>query len=530
MREENYTLVFERYLIEAIKFFIYRLPRFLYITLIRTIDILVFNNHNDAKKNIDVRPADVDAVGQTILFNIVEFNHYQSHQLMWLARDFKSQGHEVVVLNCSGGLDACEVKSSTNIFFPCFECKLFGKLIPTLHQLRTIDICGHGDSSFKDIKSLEIDRFSNTKAIAAHESVVRHYYGDNVKGLGYRRQLARELASYERIMGKFSDIVQKEKVSHVIANMFVYSTWAPQYDYSNFIGLKYTVISNTAYYNNRVVINRHNLYSSPNRWQNFLRDRSALPLNSDESAQLDSYLSRRITAKDSYISRFQFEKYGIKFENLSHKTITFFSNIHWDIGLPSESQLFTSVIGWLVTSINEIHKADPEGELFNICVKVHPAEKLDTVKSKKGIASILMLELDESAFNRIKFITPNEKISPYEAARASDLNVILNGTLGLELVLMGMKNVLIGGNAPYRFAVGQECFKMNDYIDALLLKREIPSIDNHLVKLFGFFYFVDQCIIWPYTDIAFGGTFHSSFMLQKRSKKHLDRLYSAVSS
>lgn len=495
-----------------IKLYLYRYPRIFFLILIRFISFYksilyskkkyLFNGHK-----------------QNILFNAVELNHGQNHQFFYLAHRLKKKGHYPILLICDGVLPRCEIKSSRNIINPCLECKASSFVLPKLFNIKTYKYSDLLSNSHID--KVAFDKLRNDPYVinACDESITRFYYGKPPKNNSpeYRNDFIQELTTYYLSYSAISSLYNIVKFDKIVSNMFVYSTWAPHYKFSFNMDIPYKVISATAYSRQSVVLNRHLMYENHNKFNDWLNSRKSRHLSRNELDSLKSFINIRALGKDHILKKYNYnqlnnEDYFLKEGKIN---ICFYSNIYWDIGLVKYGGVFDDVIKWLISSIITLIEGDKDGTKYNIIIKTHPAEYLDSVKSEIGVKDILRSRLTLEQINRITFITPFEKVSPYILGRKVDLNVVYNGTIGLELFCMGITNVLIGGPAPYRFIVKQHLFNINDYNNILCQRASLPSIDFEFLNLFGYFYFIGECINWPYTTNSYG----TSFFLYTSEKK-----------
>lgn len=489
------------FLTDFLTLIFYRVPRLLIIIFFR-----VFSFYNS---KLYINKSNTTNKSSEILFNLVELCHGQSHQFFALARSLRNDGHNVSFLLCDSFLPRCEIRSLRNSIYPCLECRSFSQVLPRLFNIK---VYKYSDLINKpSIKKHDLTLFKNNPKInnICHESIVRYYYGDppNLNSLQYEEDYESEVFSAYISYLAIKKLHTITNFNIIVSNMFVYSIWGSHYLYSLESNIRYKVISSTAYSKNSVVLDRHKMYENNLRFLSWHNSREKRSLTIDENLMLNNFLKMRIDGADPILKKFSFKNKFHSLEELidiNKKNICFYSNIYWDIGLVKYGAIFDDVIDWLYESIMILDNEDPMNVKYNILIKVHPAELLDSVKSQLGIREILRSKLQINIYSRIRFISPHDGISPYSLAKLCNLNVVYNGTIGLELLCLGFKNILIGGPAPYRFISNQNLISKDHYSKMLRCNVDIPFFDFNKLLTYGFFYFIGECVKWPFTSNSYG--------------------------
>ena len=445
------------------------------------------------------------------------------------------RGCEVRVLVCNGFLNACEIKSIKNLKYQdnCWDCKFNLKNIVPLYNLKTCDIDSIiSNDDIEEIQNLlrsnkycyedladylpfEIkkDKFESI----VEESVVRFFYG-KVNKDDYLYQKVRTENTLTLLI---SSLIAKKidndwSPDYVLSNMFVYSTWAPFFEYFNKRGKRYKTLSINQFNTESVIINSYDLYPSKVRYQKFISSISNGYLNLFQNKELDKFISERfsgnnqIALDESYFENLEISQIKNKLKLDSKKrNIFLFSNIYWDVGINEMSFLYKDVISWVKDTIYMISNS----KNINLYIKTHPGEYYDKSKTLKGVADFIREEFGDNLPSNVFLIEPHMKIKPYDLFPYIDLGVIFSGTLGLEMMLNKIPVVSTGITPYLDLGFANEPKSKDEYKKILngqivLNKPKISDIRN-----FAYFYFIKSCIPWNISENLYGG-FFSGFNLK----------------
>lgn len=124
----------------------------------------------------------------------------------------------------------------------------------------------------------------------------------------------------------------------------------------------------------------------------------------------------------------------------SKKVISCYPNVYWDsthMGLQGVSRDLTS---WLIDMINFASS----NQQIQLIIRSHPGE----LRVPKLLQSkFTILDSLEKVFTKIPknviLIAPKDNISSYSLASISDVNLVWNGTIGLEFALRGIKPIVV---------------------------------------------------------------------------------------
>lgn len=146
------------------------------------------------------------------------------------------------------------------------------------------------------------------------------------------------------------------------------------------------------------------------------------------------------------------------------KVVSIYPNITWDGSIEERDIVFTGLVDWVVSTIEYCTK-----ENIVLILREHP-ENIKTYSTHSSIISLLNEKYSNviSQENVILVKGPSQVSSFYIASELSDVNLVYNGTLILELVYKKLP-VVVCANSPY---VGKNvCFETKtkgDYFSKIL--------------------------------------------------------------
>ena len=141
------------------------------------------------RRQLAFGPVQPAATRKRIFVPLIETAHYQSFQVLLIARLLQQRGHEVRVLLCDSMLHACEVRSvRMQIEDPCLNCRftrtravpLFGLDVAVLGDYLTPARAAALRAEAERIVANYPERFEflgMDLIPMVNDSVTRHYYG-----------------------------------------------------------------------------------------------------------------------------------------------------------------------------------------------------------------------------------------------------------------------------------------------------------------------------------------------------------------
>jgi hypothetical protein len=495
--------------------------------------------------------------GAKIFLPLVETSHYQFLQLLGLAKALEMRGARVLILVCDSELSGCEIKSveTSGRRDVCLECRFGRKRILPLFGFQTVNFRDLVSAPEMSRIALEAARIARDYP-AAHvvggvdiiplvdDSVTRYYYGDVPQGDSHELAAVREahlrtvllsLASMDTVTGDFGP-------NAILSNMVVYSAWAPYYMVAKRLEIDYFSLYLTPWDYYSVRLNSPDLAISGERYRRYLESRDSRSLDPGEQTELSVFMTKRFEGSSRV-----FREYGWFTEgesvavdqgvaviseeisiDLTKRNVLLPTNLFWDKGLNRLHLLFGDVFEWCAFSIDAV-RDHPEVQLY---IKIHPAEKFYGKPNRTGVREVLLQRLGDIPPN-VTFITPQQKLNTYELLPFMDVGVLLNGTLGIEMMLMGIPVIAVG-HAPYRgIGLANEPGTLEEYRALLLGESKATLADKEASELFAYFYFIKTLIPWRLTKQAFKQAldnfeFASLEQLMPGSDHYLDHLCNCI--
>ena len=483
-----------------------------------------------------------------ILLTQIETSHYQFYQMLILGKALELRGASVKVLLCGSRLDGCEIKSVKNKDDrdPCLSCRFNDRFVVPHFDLDVIRLSELLSSSeIIEIEKLAAKIVENYPGSFIYkgvdlvpivsDSIIRYFYGDTpTEDNDQLKQLRKQHLVSSMISTDAAEKLSIELNPDILlSNMFVYSVAEPYFKFfSSIMGISTSTITMTPVDYHTVILNIMEYYKGTNRFKKYLNSRSGRALSPIEKDELSRCVANRkmgnvpmFTDNGYFDNKFDVKK-QLKI-NQDKRNIFLFSNVYWDIATGETGQ-FNTVLSWIFETI-EILKDRHDCHLY---IKIHPAEKLDSSPSKKGVSDFIAERFPVLPFN-VTIITPEMFIKPYDLFPYIDLGAVYSGTLGLEM-LLDLIPVVVSGKAPYSgLGFAHEPNSLDEYKSILL--GHLPRITylNEDIEMFAYFYLVRGRIPWNLTNKAFGAEFdgfcfNSLSELLPGKNSHLDHLCNCI--
>lgn len=228
-----------------------------------------------------------------------------------------------------------------------------------------------------------------------------------------------------------------------------------------------------------------------------------------QSSKFDLWDENRINDKEKIINILNLDP--------SKKIISCYPNVYWDsthMGLDGVSKDLTS---WLV---DMIHFAKNNKDI-QLIIRTHPGELRvpEILQSKYTIIDSINKIIDEVPPN-VFLIGPKDNISSYSLAEISNINIVWNGTIGIEFALRGIKPIVVA-DAYYSkkgFSIDIDNFQKLEAFMLRINNEDYPTISSEeksLVEIFAFHirfnrkfnppkYIGNYCVTFNYLDTVSG--------------------------
>jgi hypothetical protein len=178
------------------------------------------------------------------------------------------------------------------------------------------------------------------------------------------------------------------------------------------------------------------------------------------------------------------------------RLVTLFTNVVWDAQVYAERTLFRGSVDWMIETLRRcITRPD-----VRYVVRIHPAEvKIPFVLTQERMDDQIHAAFPDLPDN-IVLIAPEDDLSSYSLAAASDLAVMYSSTLGLETMAMGVPTVVAGYPFYAGKGFGMEPSDQESYFHIVTHPEEVPPIPEDEVeraRRWAYYLFFERMLIMP---------------------------------
>jgi hypothetical protein len=180
--------------------------------------------------------------------------------------------------------------------------------------------------------------------------------------------------------------------------------------------------------------------------------------------------------------------------------VTLLTSVVWDAQLHYRQRAFKSQVDWVLKTIAHFAKRDD----VQLAIRVHPAEVTGSLPSRQPIADEI-----EAAYSilpkTIALIRPDEEISTYALAEASDAVIIYATKTGIELAARGIP-VIVAGEAWLRGKrIGFDCDDAKSYertLASLPFGKRLDEAQIARAQAYAYHFFFRRMIQMPGLRLA----------------------------
>lgn len=481
----------------------------------------IFFYKHSPKQNIKIKK---------FIFNVQYIWAFSELELMSAAQ-LKQLGHEVIILICDE-MPYTEIeiigqeKPSYKSYFNRAKryCKAYG-----LDYVSTSSYLSNEDRSVsKKISSYSIDdllelSINNIKIGEISKRNHAHYFKGDIYPSGNYELVFRKIIESALLIEKsVSKIVSKyHDYDLVTANGKFIQTAIPAEINKNAGNNFYTY--EVFGQGNGVILDK-NKCSMEQRIDDYWDELKSNELNPDElkrlyysfelqeksqSSKFDLWDENRIDDKEKIINILNLD--------LSKKIISCYPNVYWDsthMGLEGVSKDLTS---WLVDMIRFVK----DNRDIQLIVRTHPGELRvpEILQSKYTIIDSIKRNMAEIPSN-VFLIEPENNISSYSLAEIANINIVWNGTIGIEFALRDIKPIVV---ADAYYAKKGFTYDINSFKELESFILEINNKSNlvltakekKLAEIFAYHirfnrkfnppnYIGSRCILFNYLNTCIG--------------------------
>jgi len=457
----------------------------LYNTLMK---ILQFKSISEINKMQDLEPIYTEK-SQKIIVNSVHSTYLSSiYKECAIAKTLQLLGHNVLMLTCGKIFPFCT--GMFNVDVPpnkgmCKNCISHGKqLFDSLNLPHKTYLDYIDEKDEEEYMSLALKKgklFGVDINYHALTSAQRYMKGQKVEYRIYYNKL--EDAAATAIVAK--NIYEIEKPDKILTSHSCYAEWG---SFSDYFRLKNVPVY-TWYtgYNPKTLI--FNLTNIDKNFNIFLHNRNYKNLTEEEKQTVQTYLQqRKVGIDDTKLYNFK-EKTLPSSYDANKKTFTMFPNLAWDVDPTCSGDFFSDTFDWIDTTI-KIFTRHPDKQLI---IRAHPAEQVyksivTTVKHINQTFTVLP--------KNVIIIDSDNPINSYNLFKYTDVGIVSNGTIGLEMTNQNIP-VIVVGNAHYKNkGFTRDVNTLDEYRNAIRNPPKTISYES-VRDLYNYYYFIKSFIPFP---------------------------------
>lgn len=434
---------------------------------------------------------------------------------------FLRTGCDVMMLYCDGLMASCDADT---VFrsqkAQCFSCTKLGPSIKNclgLEQLQSVlyrDYISTADISEikRKVAELKKDQLTTFQymgvQVGSHAQVaaIRYFLSgridlDNPK----EEAILREKLIYAMITVKVaSEIIKKDNPDTVFMLHGIYSSWGP------FLSYFHNHRKDTYVYDNKLAkLGYFTFHHNCEPYKIFGQDAwikfSSSPLRAEEMSQLSVYINKRFEGRLGEYSMYKGDFHDLDAKNLVLKSLfekdysrryILYPNVSWDGSIKGyTSETFKDMFDWLDKTVDFFKK----NKNYQLIIKSHPAEII-TDKCNVSLESYLK-EKHGLLPDNIVVLSPDVAIKSYDLMDKAVLSITYDGTIGLELALLGLP-VLVAGDSHYKEAgVVKKIETLSEYYNLIENPEELVLFAKshiELAKKYAYFYFFKSMVRVPF--------------------------------
>ena len=432
------------------------------------------------------------------------------------------RGAKVDVLLCDGLLPACQLTeiqkvspldlADTDSQPRCATChpagqSVFGPLGLTIHWFGKLLDRGQMEIAERIASEVPLDQISDYTmdglAVGEHAmaGALRYFARGDLESEPHALKIAhRYLKSAILTVQAVTNLLESEDYDLAVFNHGIYVpqglitevcrqqhvkvvTWNPAYRKNSFI-----LSHNDSYH--------HTMISEPtDSWADMHWD-------GDSERNIMDYLNTRRRGTEDWIwfhDQPQEDLSNIEQEtglDFSRPVVGMLTNVIWDAQLHYESNAFSSMLEWVLRSI-EYFAGRPE---IQLAIRVHPAEVRGSVPSRQPLVEEIERAFPSLPAN-VRLIPPESQVSTYTLVENCDAVTIYNTKTGVEAACMGVP-VVVAGEAWIRGkGFSRDAYSADEYfaiLDELPFNSRLEGEELERARRYAYHFFFRRMIPLPF--------------------------------
>jgi hypothetical protein len=304
------------------------------------------------------------------------------------------------------------------------------------------------------------------------------------------------------------------KESNIFISHGIYHTWGPFYDFylDNMNDIRILVYGASVYRPGSIIFCNGPLQiSMPIQIKSHAQnDSSYLDIKdrvNGDSIDQESYIfeTSEVELKGNEIIIKNKHEFLFNISKDPSYVVSLFPNCIWDGDITERDKLFTGILDWINKTVSLI------SDDSLIIIRAHPAEAtLWSHQSKlRGL-------LAHDILNRVVFIPPGSKISSFDVARASDLCVVYDSTIGVEFAYEEIP-VIMAAKSRYNYCPGiKNPSSIDEYQKAI--NQKFSNVNTHKELIGNYWNEINNSLL--YSLEGYKGEGFSSLPDFKKMKKN----------
>lgn len=293
----------------------------------------------------------------------------------------------------------------------------------------------------------------------------------------------------------------------VLLSHGVYATWGPWVDEARAAGVRFDTCCG-GWRRNTLFLQHDD--PRPMHCNDVWGDVATAALAADENAALDAYLATR---EDNRADAFQYiasvdrdraaflARHDIE-RGLFDRVIGVFSNVAFDSARFGGGPAFSDMFAWLHACV-ERARAHPR-TLF--LVKAHPAELTFVESTPEAWRVGQSLRSAIAGAANVRFVPPDDSVSPYALYRLIDAGLVNTSSVGLEMALQGLPVLTTGAGVHYEqdgiVIVPRDRDDYFAHFDALATGSELFRPDAERARRYAYTLYFRKSMPFEPIDVA----------------------------
>jgi len=463
---------------------------------------------------------------KTIIFHSVDARHMPKTYIEGaISKSLQIRGYKTKMIICDKALSMCttfhRIDHPPNEW-SCNNCSNFS------HKF--YDTVGLDYSTYKDyydnldyvediVNELHLHELSEYiyKGIRVGEhariSAIRYSKGKKSSVVEYYRILKKELINAIIAVEVAERVIEKEKPDVLVTSHGCYSSWGSFADCFKKHNIRVCVWTEKDY---EMTLDKN---KAKEHFKEYIKHRGTENLTDDELHELILNITKRQKGEVGELELYKHNKpIDIPYNDFD-RVYGMFVNVPWDSSLADSNRAFDGIFDWIDKTIEYFNK-HPNKLLI---IKTHPSEL--TSLSEETVSQYIKYRYILP--RNIIVLPPDTSISTYDLIDKIDVGIVYNGTVGIELALSNVPNIVVGKAYYSDIGFTHDVKSLSEY-KKLLDNNSLSVKNKKLVQLFAYYLFncmyVPQTFIYMKNFLNLGWNILNLYYFEKGFNRELDTI------